>query len=111
MILPYPPSVAPPDDAALSLQPARTARFERPPTPAHTCMTTTPATSDRVARTGLLLDMSENAAPQQLAAGDDESGGSGADARVHRAALLTLELAEECSTKMFTESGQSAPMV
>ena len=47
--------------------------------------------------------MSENSAPQQLGAGDDEDGGTTADARGRRAALLTLELAEECATKMFTE--------
>ena len=47
--------------------------------------------------------MSENAARQQLAAGDHEGGGSGADSQVRRAALLTLELAKECATKMFTE--------
>ena len=66
-------------------------------------MTTIPAPSDLDARAGLLLDMSENAAPQQLGAGDDEGGGSTADARVRRATLLTLELAEDCATKMFTQ--------
>ena len=66
-------------------------------------MTTTPASSDRAARAGLLLDMSENAAPQQLGAGDDEGGGSTADAQVRRAALLTPQLAEICAIKMFRE--------
>ena len=47
--------------------------------------------------------MSENSAPQQLGAGDDEDGGTTADARVRRAALLTLELADECAKEMFTE--------
>ena len=66
-------------------------------------MTTIPASSDRIPCSGLLLDMSENAAPQQLAAGDDGQVDNTADARVRRAALLTLQLAEACATKMFTE--------
>ena len=90
-----------PTRCCCAVAPARTAHFEPPPTPART--DPIPASSDRITRAGLLLDMSENAAPQQLAAGDDEGGGNMADARVWRAALLTQQLAEECATKMFTE--------
>ena len=48
--------------------------------------------------------MAENAAPDKHQGAGDEIGGSRtADVRVHRAALLTAELAENCATKMFTE--------
>jgi hypothetical protein len=47
------------------------------------------------------LIMSENAARENQGAGDDSGGGAPADGRVRRAALLTAELAEDCTTKMF----------
>ena len=46
--------------------------------------------------------MSENEAPQNHGAGDDIPASSAADVRVHRAALLTAELAQKCATDMFT---------
>ena len=46
--------------------------------------------------------MSENAAPENEGPGDG-LGGSIADGRVRRAALLTAALAEDCAIKMFTE--------
>jgi pyruvate/2-oxoglutarate dehydrogenase complex dihydrolipoamide acyltransferase (E2) component len=46
--------------------------------------------------------MSENAAPENQGPGDG-LGGSIADGRVRRAALLTAALAEDCAIKMFTE--------
>ena len=79
--------------------PACTADFPRLRTPAQ--MTPIPARSDRMRCTGLVLIMSENAAPQKHGAGDDISSSSSADVRVQRDALLTEELAENCDMKMF----------
>ena len=46
--------------------------------------------------------MSENEFRVNQEAGDESGGAAPADGRVHRAALLTDALAEDCTTKMFT---------
>ena len=80
---------------------ARTSGFEPSPSPAR--MTTIPATSDRPRCSGLLINISENAARVNQETGDESGGAAPADGRARRAALLTTELAEDCATKMFTE--------
>ena len=52
--------------------------------------------------TGLALIMAKNQAPRENGAGDDDTASSSSDVRVHQAALLTAELAENCATNMFT---------
>lgn len=80
---------------------ARAARLEPPPSPAQ--MTPIPASCDRLLRSGVVPIMSENAAPQDLGAGDDLSVKCQPDVLPRRAKLLTTKLAEECVTKLFTE--------
>ena len=46
--------------------------------------------------------MAENHAPRENGAGDDHTASISSDVRVHRAALLTAELAEICAKNMFT---------
>ena len=46
--------------------------------------------------------MAKNQAPRENGAGDDDTASSSSDVRVHQAALLTAELAENCATNMFT---------
>ena len=65
-------------------------------------MTPIPARSDLMRCTGLVLIMAENHAPRENGAGDDHTASISSDVRVHRAALLTAELAEICATIMFT---------
>ena len=81
--------------------PARTARLEPPPSPAQ--MTPIPASCGRLLCSGLVLIMSENAAPQDLGAGDHSPTSTCADGPRRRAKLLTTELAVECATKMFAQ--------
>ena len=65
-------------------------------------MTPIPARFDLMRCTGLVLIMAENHAPRENGAGDDHTASISSDVRVHRAALLTAELAEICAKNMFT---------
>lgn len=47
--------------------------------------------------------MSENAAPQNLEAGEADAADICANGAQRREKLLTTELAEECATKMFMQ--------
>ena len=65
-----------------------------------------PALSAHVLCAGLVLIMSETAAPAELATGDDISPSSSADVQVQREALLTEEMVVECGTNMFTQRAE-----
>ena len=62
-----------------------------------------PALSALVLCAGLVLIMSETAAPAEHPPGDRPSSPSTADGRVQREARLTEEMAVDCATKLFTQ--------